>query len=53
MVPVIDLRGLLAFVPRHEASELASEWEGAGYAAAVVGYIEDPADRPMLIVEEG
>ena len=45
--------GLLACVPKHEASELASEWEAEGYAAAVVGYIEDPADRPLLTVEEG
>jgi selenide,water dikinase len=45
--------GLLAFVPRHEAFELASEWESAGYAAAVVGYVEDPTERPTLIVEEG
>lgn len=45
--------GLLAFVPRHEASELVAEWEGAGYAAALVGYVEDPADRPLMIVEAG
>ena len=45
--------GLLAFVPRHEASELAAEWESAGYAAAVVGHVEDPADKPTLTVEEG
>jgi len=43
--------GLLACVPRHEASELAAEWDAAGYAAAVVGHIEDES-RPMLIVEE-
>ena len=43
--------GLLAFVPRHEASELAAEWEGAGYAASVVGQVEEPS-KPMLIVEE-
>lgn len=43
--------GLLAFVPRHEASELAAEWEAAGYAASVVGFIEEPT-KPMLIVEE-
>lgn len=44
--------GLLACVPRHEASELAAEWEAAGYAASVVGRIEEPS-RPMLIVEDG
>jgi hypothetical protein len=38
-------------VPRHEASELAAEWDAAGYAAAVIGHIEDEA-RPILIVEE-
>lgn len=43
--------GLLACVPKHEASELAAEWEAAGYAASVVGRIEDQ-DQPMLIVEE-
>jgi selenide,water dikinase len=43
--------GLLACVPRHEASELAAEWDAAGYAAAVIGHIEDEA-RPILIVEE-
>jgi selenide,water dikinase len=43
--------GLLACVPRHEASELAAEWEGAGYAASVVGAIEE-SSKPMLIVEE-
>jgi selenide,water dikinase len=43
--------GLLAFVPKHEASELAAEWEAAGYAASVVGRIEDQT-QPMLIVEE-
>ena len=44
--------GLLACVPRHEASELAAEWEAAGYAASVVGRIEERS-RPMLIVEDG
>jgi selenide,water dikinase len=43
--------GLLAFVPSHEATELAAEWESAGYAASVIGHIEDES-RPMLIVEE-
>lgn len=43
--------GLLACVPRHEASELAAEWESAGYAASIVGVIEE-ASRPILIVEE-
>jgi len=43
--------GLLACVPKHEGSELAAEWEAAGYAAAVVGAIEDES-KPMLIVEE-
>ena len=43
--------GLLACVPKHEASELAAEWEGAGYAASVVGVIEE-GSKPMLIVEE-
>jgi selenide,water dikinase len=43
--------GLLACVPKHEASELAAEWEAAGYAASVVGRIED-RNQPMLIVEE-
>ena len=43
--------GLLACVPKHEASELAAEWEGAGYAASVVGLIEE-GSKPMLIVEE-
>jgi selenide,water dikinase len=43
--------GLLAIVPKHEASELAAEWESAGYAASVVGTIEEQA-KPMLIVEE-
>ncbi|MBT8461734.1 MAG: selenide, water dikinase SelD [Gemmatimonadetes bacterium] len=43
--------GLLACVPKHEASELAAEWESAGYAASVVGAIEEPS-KPMLIVEE-
>lgn len=42
--------GLLACVPKHEASELASEWEAAGYAASVVGVIEE-SSKPMLIVE--
>ena len=44
--------GLLACVPKHEASELAAEWEAAGYAASVVGRIEERS-RPMLIVEDG
>jgi len=43
--------GLLACVPKHEGSELAAEWDAAGYAAAVVGTIEDES-KPMLIVEE-
>ena len=43
--------GLLACVPKHEGSELAAEWEAAGYAAAVVGTIEEQS-KPMLIVEE-
>ncbi len=43
--------GLLACVPKHEASELAAEWEAEGYAAAVVGQIEERV-KPMLIVEE-
>ncbi len=43
--------GLLACVPKHEASELAAEWESAGYAASIVGVIEEPS-KPMLIVEE-
>jgi len=43
--------GLLACVPKHEASELAAEWEGAGYAASIVGAIEEQS-KPMLIVEE-
>lgn len=43
--------GLLAFVPGHEASELTAEWEAAGYAASVVGRIEE-SSKPMLIVEE-
>lgn len=42
--------GLLACVPRHEASELAAEWEAAGYAASVVGVIEEQS-KPLLIVE--
>ena len=42
--------GLLAFVPRHEAGELLAEWEAAGYAASVVGHIEEDS-KPMLIVE--
>jgi selenide,water dikinase len=43
--------GLLACVPKHEASELVAEWDAAGYAAAVVGTIEEES-KPMLIVEE-
>ncbi len=43
--------GLLACVPKHEASELAAEWEAAGYAASVVGTIVDPS-QPILTVEE-
>ena len=43
--------GLLACVPKHEASELAAEWEAAGYAASVVGRIVEPS-QPILTVEE-
>ena len=43
--------GLLACVPKHEGSELAAEWEAAGYAASVVGMIEEQS-KPMLTVEE-
>ncbi len=43
--------GLLASVASEDASELVSEWESAGYAAAVVGQFEFPG--PDLIrVEE-
>jgi selenide,water dikinase len=44
--------GLLAILPRHEASELAAEWEAAGYAASVVGHIEEAA-KTILTVEAG
>jgi selenide,water dikinase len=39
--------GLLAAVASEDASELASEWESAGYAASVVGLFEFPG--PDLI----
>ncbi len=39
--------GLLAAVASEDASELVSEWESAGYAAAVVGQFEFPG--PDLI----
>ena len=39
--------GLLAAVASEDASELVSEWESAGYAAAVVGQLEFPG--PDLI----
>ncbi len=39
--------GLLAAVASEDASELVSEWESAGYAAAVVGRLEFPG--PDLI----
>lgn len=39
--------GLLAAVASEDASELVSEWESAGYAAAVVGLFEFPG--PDLI----
>ena len=32
--------GLLAALPAGDASELAVEWEAAGYAAAVIGHVE-------------
>jgi selenide,water dikinase len=33
--------GLLAAVPASDASELAAEWDAAGYAAAVIGQIDE------------
>ncbi len=43
--------GLLAAVAQHEASELAAELESAGYAAAVVGYVEG-ISASRIVVEE-
>ena len=33
--------GLLAAVPASDASELAAEWDAAGYAAAIIGQVEE------------
>jgi selenide,water dikinase len=43
--------GLLASVPVWEATELVAEWESAGYAAAVVGTVEE-ANANTILVEE-
>lgn len=41
--------GLLAAVASEDASELAAEWESAGYAASVIGQLEFPASRTIRV----
>lgn len=43
--------GLLAMVPESESGALAERWREAGYAAAVVGRIEEADEAPPLRVE--
>jgi len=42
--------GLLAALPRSDASALVAEWEAAGYASSVIGQIE-PRDTATIVVE--
>jgi selenide,water dikinase len=42
--------GLLAALPASDASELAAEWESAGYASAIIGTIE-PRGAATIVVE--
>ncbi len=42
--------GLLAAVPQWEAAELTAEWESAGYAASVIGEVEE--GEPTTIIVE-
>jgi selenide,water dikinase len=41
--------GLLAALPASDASELAAEWEAAGYAAAVIGHIEERGTATIVV----
>jgi selenide,water dikinase len=41
--------GLLAAVPASDASELATEWEAAGYAAAVIGHLEERGAATIVV----
>ncbi len=41
--------GLLAAVASEDASELAAEWEAAGYAASVIGQVEFTAPRLIRV----
>ena len=41
--------GLLAAVPASDASELAAEWEAAGYAAAVIGHVEERGAATIVV----
>lgn len=44
--------GLLAVVPQESGPALAERWRAAGYAAALVGWIEEAGEGPPLRVVE-
>ncbi len=44
--------GLLATVAEERAAELSERWRAAGYAAAIVGRVEEPGAGPAVRVEE-
>lgn len=41
--------GLLAALPAGDASELVTEWEMAGYAAAIIGHVEERGAATIVV----